>query len=101
MSLERGLKVPAGMTSRSPGNCADSAERRAAVWSAAGLRWRVDDGRSPQPDVMNLTNSADPGRWERLLPRSASGCSVVVSGVRSSLMASSSHRLRGGGDRCG
>ena len=85
------LEVPAGMTSRSPGNRADSAERRVAVWSAAGLRWRVDDARSPQPDVMNRTNSGELGRWERLLPRSASGCSVVVSGVRSSLMASSSH----------
>ena len=54
------MNVPAGITSRSPGNCADSARRGGR---RCGRRPRrapgVDGGRSPQPDVMNSRNACE------------------------------------------
>ncbi|CAM5519525.1 hypothetical protein SVIOM342S_06344 [Streptomyces violaceorubidus] len=59
VSLERVLRLPAGITRRSPGKRADRAARRAAVSAAWGIGSRSRSSVSAQPDFMFSASSSD------------------------------------------
>lgn len=85
VSFERVFRLPAGITSRSPGKRADRAARRAAVSAAWAIGSRSRSSVSAQPDFMFSANSSDTPGYRPFF-RFLIGFSVSsgVSGVSSS-----------------
>src|SRR5699024_5587233 len=82
--------------SRSPGNAAETASRRAGVKSAAASRGGSSCERGCQFSEMNSRNAADWGRWERLEPRSDRGWSDPLASVIPAIVSRAKGRHRAG-----